>query len=74
VLTEAVGHAMRVYGLDRRRFPVEAVVSLVMTFNLGLQLEQLTGIDEGHAELLAMLDRWLSGLERDARQQIGAKR
>lgn len=65
VLTDAFEKAMRIYGIDRRRFPVEAIVSLVMTFNLGLQLEQLIGVDEGHAELLAMIDRWLSSVELD---------
>jgi AcrR family transcriptional regulator len=69
VLTKAFEEAMRVYGIDRRRFPVEAIVSLVMTFNLGLQLEQLIGVDEGHAELLAMIDRWLSSLEPDQPQR-----
>jgi len=65
VLTDAFEKAMPIYGIDRRRFPVEAIVSLVMTFNLGLQLEQLIGVDEGHVELLAMIDRWLASLEPD---------
>jgi hypothetical protein len=65
---------MRVYGIDRRRFPVEAIVSLVMTFNLGLQLQQLIGVDEGHVELLAMIDRWLSSLEPDQPQRPRSKR
>ena len=51
---------MREYGIDKRRFPVDAVVSLVMTFNEGVQLERTSGIRTGHAELLAMIDRWLS--------------
>ena len=74
VLTKAFEEAMGVYGIDRRRFPVEAIVSLVMTFNLGLQLEQLIGVGEGHAELLAMIDRWLSSLEPDQPQRAGNKR
>ena len=74
VLTKAFEEAMRVYGIDRRRFPVAAVVSLVMTFNLGLQLEQLIGVDEGHAELLAMIDRWLSSLQPDKPQRPPSKR
>ena len=65
VLTNAFEDAMRDYRIDPGRFPVDAVVSLVMTFNLGLQLEQLIGVDTGHSELLAMIDRWLVSLEHD---------
>ena len=65
VLTEAFEGAMRAYGIDRRRFPVEAVVSLVMTFNEGIMLERMSGIDSGQASLLAMVDRWLVSLERE---------
>jgi AcrR family transcriptional regulator len=70
VLTEAFANAASEYGLDRRRFPVEAMVTLVMTFNTGLMLERISGVSDGHAELLASVDRWLLGLER----QKGAKR
>jgi AcrR family transcriptional regulator len=70
VLTEAFGNAARGYGLDLKRFPVEAMVALVMTFNTGLMLERISGMSDGHAELLAAIDRWLLGLER----QKGAKR
>src|SRR5690348_5384291 len=52
VLTEAFSDAMREYGIDRRQFPVEAVVALVMTFNEGIMLERLSGISAGHNELL----------------------
>lgn len=65
VLTAAFSDAMREYGIDRRRFPVDAVVSLVMTFNEGIQLERMSGISTGHRELLAMIDRWLASLERN---------
>jgi AcrR family transcriptional regulator len=63
VLSAALGDAMREYGIDAGRFPVEAVVALVMTFNEGVQLERMSGIDEGHAGLLAMIDRFLSTME-----------
>jgi AcrR family transcriptional regulator len=69
VLTDAFTDAMRAYGIDRRRFPVDALVSMVMTFNLGLQLERLSGIDTGHRELLAMIERWLVSLEREGRKR-----
>ena len=67
VLTDALSDAMRDYGIDKRRFPVDAVVSLVMTFNEGIQLERMSGIKAGHDELLAMIDRWLASLERKRR-------
>jgi AcrR family transcriptional regulator len=68
VLTEAFSAAMKEYGIDRRRFPVEAVVALVITFNEGIMLERLSGISAGHDELLAAIDRWLQTLERQRRR------
>jgi len=65
VLTEAFTAAMKGYGLDRRRFPVEAVVSLVITCNEGIMLERLSGVSDGQAELLRAIDRWLQALERE---------
>ena len=70
VLTDALTAAAKDYGLDRRRFPVAAMVSLVMTFNEGLMLERVSGISAGHNELLGGIDRWLQELERTK----GAKR
>ena len=64
VLTDAFTAAAKDYGLDRRRFPVAAMVSLVMTFNEGLMLERVSGITAGHKELLGGIDRWLQELER----------
>jgi AcrR family transcriptional regulator len=57
VLTEAFAEPHR--GL-KVEMPLEALVSLVMTFNLGIIVERLGGIDTGHAELLDWIDRWLS--------------
>jgi AcrR family transcriptional regulator len=66
VLTEAFTAAVDEYGLDRDGYPVDAVVALVMTFNEGIFLERLSGIDQGHRELLEWIDAWLSGLEQAA--------
>jgi TetR/AcrR family transcriptional regulator len=63
VLTEAFGKAADEYGLEPRQFPVDALVSLVMTFNQGIELERLSGISEGHDQLLAWIERWLESLE-----------
>lgn len=66
VLREAFAAAIEEYGLDRRAYPLDALVSLVMTFNIGLQTESLLGIEEGHAELLAWIEGWLADLEQRA--------
>jgi len=63
ILRDAFAGAADEYGLDSGAFPVEGLVSLVMTFNLGYTLEQTAGIDTGHSELLAMIDGWLLDLE-----------
>jgi AcrR family transcriptional regulator len=60
VLTEAVTLALAEYDLD---WPPDAVTTLVITFNLGLQLEMLSGIRTGHREMLAWIDGWLESLE-----------
>jgi AcrR family transcriptional regulator len=46
-------------GIDPELYPAEAVVALVVTFNLGVMFERLSGVDSGHAQLLAMIDRIL---------------
>lgn len=56
-------------GVDRDRYPPRAVVALVTTFNQGVMLERLSGIDSGHRELLGMVDATLERLwegRRDA--------
>ena len=47
-------------GVDKGQYPVEAIVSLVVTFNEGIMLERLSGIDSGHRELLEMIERLLA--------------
>ena len=64
VLTDAFNSAAKEYGLDRRRFPVDALVSLVITFNEGIMLERLSGISAGQTELLRAVDRWLHELDK----------
>ena len=41
--------------------PLDALVSLVITFNEGIILERLSGIETGQAELLDWIDGWLEG-------------
>jgi len=64
VLTDAFNSAANEYGLDKRRFPVDALVSLVITFNEGIMLERLSGISAGQTELLRAVDRWLHELDK----------
>jgi AcrR family transcriptional regulator len=61
VLTEAFELARREHGID---VPIEALVSLVMTFNIGIMVERLSGIETGHRELLDWIERWLSDGDR----------
>ena len=63
VLMEAFAKAADEYGLAPQDIPLNAVVSLVMTFNQGIELERLSGISEGHDELLAWIEQWLESLE-----------
>ena len=57
VLTEAFEELHRELGIE---MPLDALVSLVMTFNIGIIVERLGGIETGHAELLDWIDAWLS--------------
>ena len=57
VLTEAFEQPHRELGIE---MPLDALVSLVITFNLGIIVERLGGIETGHDELLDWIDRWLS--------------
>ena len=56
LLRAAFGSALDEYGVD---FPLEATVALVVAFNKGMQIEQLSGIETGHRELLGWIDGWL---------------
>jgi AcrR family transcriptional regulator len=56
VLTEAFDEPRRELGID---MPLEALVSLVMTFNIGIIVERLGGIETDHAALLEWTDAWL---------------
>jgi AcrR family transcriptional regulator len=57
VLTEAFAEPRRELGIP---MPLDALVSLVVTINLGVIVERLGGIDEGHDALFTWIDAWLS--------------
>jgi AcrR family transcriptional regulator len=61
VLTEAFAEPHERYGVE---MPLDALVSLVMTFNEGIILERLLGIETGQRELLDWIERWLSDGDR----------
>jgi AcrR family transcriptional regulator len=56
VLTEAFQQPHRELGID---MPLDALVTLVMTFNIGVIVERLGGIETGHRELLEWIDSFL---------------
>jgi AcrR family transcriptional regulator len=56
VLSAAFAEPRERYGID---MPLDALVSLVITFNEGLIFERLSGIEAGQAELLQWIDDWL---------------
>ena len=64
VLREAFTQARDEYGLTEEQLPLEAAVSLVMTFTQGVDVERLSGIAAGHVELLRWFDTWLLALEQ----------
>ncbi len=57
VLLEAFEEPHRELGIE---MPLDTLVSLVMTFNIGIMVERLGGVEAGHAELLDWIDGWLS--------------
>lgn len=63
VLTEAFAEPRERYGIE---MPLEALVALVITFNEGIILERLSGIETGQLELLDWIDSWLEAREAAA--------
>jgi AcrR family transcriptional regulator len=57
VLTDAFERPRRGCGIE---MPVEALVALVMAFNIGVIVERLGGVETGHQALLDWIDQWLS--------------
>ena len=66
VLTEAFAEPHERYGLE---LPLDALVSLVITFNAGVILQRLAGITTGHQELLDWIDGWIERKEKEQWRQ-----
>lgn len=63
------GRAMRDYGLDEQQFPLQVIVAAVTSFQLGMIVEGLSGVHQGHDELLTWIQQWLDALE--ANRSVG---
>ncbi len=57
------GQALRDYDLDESQFPLRVIVAAVTSFQLGLIVEGLSGVEEGHQELLDWIQQWIESLE-----------
>ena len=60
VLSDAFAEPRERYGIP---MPLDALVSLVITFNQGIIFERLSGIETGQADLLQWIDDWLQRKE-----------
>jgi AcrR family transcriptional regulator len=60
VLSEAFAEPRERYGIP---MPLDALVSLVITFNEGMIFERLSGIETGQADLLQWIEDWLQRKE-----------
>jgi AcrR family transcriptional regulator len=60
VLSEAFAEPRERYGIA---MPLDALVSLVITFNEGIIFERLSGVETGQAALLQWIDEWLERKE-----------
>jgi AcrR family transcriptional regulator len=64
VLTEAFAPVRERLGID---MPLDALVTLVYTFNEGIIVERLAGIEDGHRALLEWIEVWLREREEATR-------
>lgn len=67
MLTRAVETALEDYRLDLTDEQVTAVATLIRTFQLGIMVERLAGIDTGHRALLSYIDDWMQHLHETKR-------
>lgn len=68
MLTRAVETALEDYRLDLTDEQVTAVATLIRTFQLGIMVERLAGIDTGHRALLSYIDDWMQHLHETKRE------
>jgi len=63
IFEEHFRRALRDYGLDEDEFPLKVIVAAVTSFQLGLIVEGLSSVHEGHQELLDWIQRWIDDLD-----------
>lgn len=64
------GQALRDYGLDEEQYPLKVIVAAVTSFQLGLIVEGLSDVREGHQELLEWIQAWIDDLEANRADQL----
>ncbi len=60
------GQALRDYDLDESQFPLKVIVAAVTSFQLGLIVEGLSGVEQGHQDLLDWIQQWIDALEANS--------
>lgn len=73
VVSEALEKAYEEYNIDPKEYPLDAIVSLVGTFNEGMHLETLSGVRTGHRALLDFIDQWLESIESRKKARVKSK-
>jgi AcrR family transcriptional regulator len=63
IFEDHFGRALRNYGLDENEFPLKVIVAAVTSFQLGLIVEGLSNVHEGHQELLDWIQQWIDDME-----------
>jgi len=63
IFESSFGEALREYGVDESQFPVKVAAAAAGTFQLGILVEGLAGVHDGHQELLTWVQSWLDSLE-----------
>jgi hypothetical protein len=67
IFERSFGEALREYGVDESQFPVKVAAAAAGTFQLGILVEGLAGVHDGHQELLTWVQSWLDSLEAAAK-------
>ena len=73
IFEEHFGRALRDYGLPEDQFPLKVIVAAVTSFQLGLIVEGLSDVREGHQELLDWIQGWIDDLEKTASEKVPAR-
>jgi AcrR family transcriptional regulator len=68
IFEQHFGQALRDYDLDESQFPLKVIVAAVTSFQLGLIVEGLSSVEEGHQELLDWIQQWIDALEAKSTQ------